>query len=1016
MTERTLVLIKPDGVQRQLVGRILARYEERGLKIVGLKLVQVDRDLAERHYAAHREKPFFGGLVDFITSAPLVAARARRARTRSPSSARSTARPGRTRRPRARSAATSRSRPPRTSSTRRTARRRPTTELALWFDAGRAARLRARHRPLGARARRLSRSGRRRAARRSARGRRRVRRCRRDFDGRRVRRRRLGDRLARRASLGPVRGPSPAGRPLGRTTRPRRPSAGGSPAAAAGPPKAPAGRRGRGPPARARRRSAVRPGSRATPGRSQPAGRPRRAARGRAARSARPARRRGRSRPTTSRRRVVARRARACRGRTIVASGPSRASWTRVARASQAASPGRPMLATTIEHEREPRAGDGAPSRGGRDPAASERGPGRRRPRRRRRYGPRRRRGSRSGPAPRPRDRGPPGQHHDPGVADDRVADDVLDVVLDPGRDRREHDRCDGDRQDHGAAESSVRRSGAIDRPSRPGRRSRRRPGPSGDEREAGLGHRVGQPGRPGVEGDLPEPDRGRERHREIGQPEHHRLLGELAEVAPDPGHPSDGQRRPRWRWRAALRLPTVAPVRAPIVTIVSERRRTPRRPSPRGRPSGHPAASARADAPRTPGRDRGHVPARPAGRRRRGRAPHRPPAQDEEQAEELGRADRGATDRGDLVRASMTRAVRTSPTGRWPRPTWPDGRASGRIARRSRAAERDDEERQQAHRGRSADPVRLSARCPVDRRPAPRPSAGRPPAMGSSWHRRRPRGQPGLVGGPRRRWPRRVGLRAPQTRRDRAAETRLLDGRTAARPGRSDERPGPGRRPVEAAGASRVRRDRRAPLGRTATVRAHVGRGWASGRWRAPPSSSMRTASPPTVPGGGPAERSHDAGDGHEHARGQELLQGAGCRPARPGRATRRRQQDGPTTEAEDVGAADDWRDRDRRRGRTRRRSPRPDRAAARPDRAALADDEGRTGRERSRPAATATLLWPRLPRGRLARRSTAGSRPGARPRPAPRARGWAGDRPGTGRRGHDGQRRARRSARPAR
>ena len=73
MTERTLVLIKPDGVQRQLIGRILDRYEERGLKVVGLKLVQVDRALAERHYAAHREKPFFGGLVDFIVSAPLVA-------------------------------------------------------------------------------------------------------------------------------------------------------------------------------------------------------------------------------------------------------------------------------------------------------------------------------------------------------------------------------------------------------------------------------------------------------------------------------------------------------------------------------------------------------------------------------------------------------------------------------------------------------------------------------------------------------------------------------------------------------------------------------------------------------------------------------------------------------------------------------------------------------------------------------------------------------------------------------
>jgi nucleoside-diphosphate kinase len=73
VNERTLVLIKPDGVQRLLAGRILARYEDRGLKLVGLKLIQVSRDLAERHYAVHREKPFFGGLVDFITSGPLVA-------------------------------------------------------------------------------------------------------------------------------------------------------------------------------------------------------------------------------------------------------------------------------------------------------------------------------------------------------------------------------------------------------------------------------------------------------------------------------------------------------------------------------------------------------------------------------------------------------------------------------------------------------------------------------------------------------------------------------------------------------------------------------------------------------------------------------------------------------------------------------------------------------------------------------------------------------------------------------
>jgi nucleoside-diphosphate kinase len=74
VTERTLVLVKPDGLQRQLVGRILARYEERGLKIVGLKLVQIGRELAERHYAVHKGKPFFEGLVAFITSGPLVAA------------------------------------------------------------------------------------------------------------------------------------------------------------------------------------------------------------------------------------------------------------------------------------------------------------------------------------------------------------------------------------------------------------------------------------------------------------------------------------------------------------------------------------------------------------------------------------------------------------------------------------------------------------------------------------------------------------------------------------------------------------------------------------------------------------------------------------------------------------------------------------------------------------------------------------------------------------------------------
>lgn len=73
MTERTLVLLKPDAVQRLLVGPLLGRFEARGLKIVGLKLVAVSRELAERHYAVHREKSFFAGLIEFITSGPLVA-------------------------------------------------------------------------------------------------------------------------------------------------------------------------------------------------------------------------------------------------------------------------------------------------------------------------------------------------------------------------------------------------------------------------------------------------------------------------------------------------------------------------------------------------------------------------------------------------------------------------------------------------------------------------------------------------------------------------------------------------------------------------------------------------------------------------------------------------------------------------------------------------------------------------------------------------------------------------------
>ena len=71
--ERTLVLVKPDGVQRGLVGEVIGRFERRGLQLVGLKLLQMDRALAERHYAEHVAKPFFDGLVRFITAAPVVA-------------------------------------------------------------------------------------------------------------------------------------------------------------------------------------------------------------------------------------------------------------------------------------------------------------------------------------------------------------------------------------------------------------------------------------------------------------------------------------------------------------------------------------------------------------------------------------------------------------------------------------------------------------------------------------------------------------------------------------------------------------------------------------------------------------------------------------------------------------------------------------------------------------------------------------------------------------------------------
>ena len=72
--ERTLILVKPDAVQRGLIGEVLGRLERRGLRLVALRLMQADEALARRHYAEHEGKPFFTGLVDYITSSPLVAA------------------------------------------------------------------------------------------------------------------------------------------------------------------------------------------------------------------------------------------------------------------------------------------------------------------------------------------------------------------------------------------------------------------------------------------------------------------------------------------------------------------------------------------------------------------------------------------------------------------------------------------------------------------------------------------------------------------------------------------------------------------------------------------------------------------------------------------------------------------------------------------------------------------------------------------------------------------------------
>ena len=70
--ERTLIIVKPDGVQRGLTGEIIRRFEARGLRIIGMKFMQVSRELAEKHYEIHRERPFFGSLVNYIVSSPVV--------------------------------------------------------------------------------------------------------------------------------------------------------------------------------------------------------------------------------------------------------------------------------------------------------------------------------------------------------------------------------------------------------------------------------------------------------------------------------------------------------------------------------------------------------------------------------------------------------------------------------------------------------------------------------------------------------------------------------------------------------------------------------------------------------------------------------------------------------------------------------------------------------------------------------------------------------------------------------
>ena len=73
MKERTLVLLKPDTINRRLSGEIIARFEKKGLRIIGLKMLWVSREIAEKHYEVHRGKPFYESLINYITSAPLIA-------------------------------------------------------------------------------------------------------------------------------------------------------------------------------------------------------------------------------------------------------------------------------------------------------------------------------------------------------------------------------------------------------------------------------------------------------------------------------------------------------------------------------------------------------------------------------------------------------------------------------------------------------------------------------------------------------------------------------------------------------------------------------------------------------------------------------------------------------------------------------------------------------------------------------------------------------------------------------